>query len=148
MAKKMNTLEDLLVDQLKDLYSAEKMLTNALPKMAKAAHSKDLKEGFEKHLEQTKQQAQRIEDIFDRHGLSGTPRGKKCVGMEGLIKEGEEIMEEDMESNVRDAGLIAAAQKVEHYEIASYGTLVLSHKRSVITTRRACFSRRSKKSRW
>jgi ferritin-like metal-binding protein YciE len=122
MAKKMTNLEDLLVDQLKDLYSAEKQLVKALPKMAKAAHSKDLKKGFEEHLEQTKKQAERIEQIFESQGLNGSPKGKKCIGMEGLIKEGEEVMKEDMEADVLDAGLIAAAQKVEHYEIASYGT--------------------------
>jgi ferritin-like metal-binding protein YciE len=122
MAKKINNLEDLLVDQLKDLYSAENQLVKALPKMAKAANSQDLKKGFEKHLEETKRQAERIEQIFDKHGLSGSPKGKKCVGMEGLIKEGEEILKENIDPDALDAGLIAAAQKVEHYEIASYGT--------------------------
>jgi ferritin-like metal-binding protein YciE len=122
MAKKVTHLEQLLVDQLKDLYSAEKQLVKALPKMAKAASSADLKRSFEQHLEVTKMQADRIEEIFNNEGLEGSPRGKKCVGMEGLIKEAEEIMQEDMESDVMDAGLIAAAQKVEHYEIASYGT--------------------------
>jgi ferritin-like metal-binding protein YciE len=122
MAKKKTNLEELLVDLLKDLYSAEKQLVKALPKMAKAATSPDLKRGFEMHLEQTKTQAQRIEDIFEKHGLQGSPRGKKCVGMEGLVSEGDEVISEDMEPMVRDAGLIAAAQKVEHYEIASYGT--------------------------
>jgi ferritin-like metal-binding protein YciE len=122
MAKKVTNLEQLLVDQLKDLYSAEKQLVKALPKMAKAASSEELKRSFEQHLEVTKTQADRIEEIFNNEGLEGSPRGKKCVGMEGLIKEAEEIMEEDMESDVMDAGLIAAAQKVEHYEIASYGT--------------------------
>ena len=122
MAKKLNNLEDLLVDQLKDLYSAENMLAKALPKMAKAANSQDLKMGFEQHAEQTKKQAERIEEIFEKHGINGSPKGKKCVGMEGLIKEGEEIMKEDASKDVLDAGLIAAAQKVEHYEIAGYGT--------------------------
>jgi ferritin-like metal-binding protein YciE len=122
MAKKMTNLEDLLVDQLKDLYSAENQIVKALPKMARAAQSPDLKRGFEEHLEQTKRQAERIEQIFEKHGLNGSPRGKKCIGMEGLIKEGEEVIKEEAEPDVKDAGLIAAAQKVEHYEIASYGT--------------------------
>jgi ferritin-like metal-binding protein YciE len=122
MAKKITHLEQLLVDQLKDLYSAEKQLEKALPKMARAASSDDLKRSFEQHLEVTKTQSDRIEEIFKDKGLDGSPRGKKCIGMEGLIKEAEELMQEDMESDVLDAGLIAAAQKVEHYEIASYGT--------------------------
>jgi ferritin-like metal-binding protein YciE len=122
MAKKMSNLEDLFIDQLKDLYSAENQLIKALPKMAKASNSQDLRKGFEQHLEQTKKQASRIEEIFEKHELNGSPRGKKCIGMEGLIKEGEELLKEQMEPDVRDAGLIAAAQKVEHYEIASYGT--------------------------
>jgi ferritin-like metal-binding protein YciE len=122
MAKKVKNLEQLFVHQLKDLYSAENQLIKALPKMANAASSKDLRTGFERHLEQTKKQAERIEQIFDKNDLEGSPRGKKCVGMEGLIKEGEEVIKEDMEPDVRDAGLIAAAQKVEHYEISAYGT--------------------------
>jgi ferritin-like metal-binding protein YciE len=122
MAKKVMHLEELLVDQLKDLYSAEKQLVKALPKMARAASSDDLKKSFEQHLEVTKTQAERIEEIFDGKGLEGSPRGKKCVGMEGLINEAEEMMQEEMDSDVMDAALIAAAQKVEHYEIASYGT--------------------------
>jgi ferritin-like metal-binding protein YciE len=122
MAKKMKNLEDLLVHQLKDLYSAENQIVKALPKMAKAANSPELRRGFEDHLEQTKRQAERIEQIFEKHGLDGSPKGKKCVGMEGLIKEGEEVISEEAEPDVKDAGLIAAAQKVEHYEIASYGT--------------------------
>jgi ferritin-like metal-binding protein YciE len=122
MAKKMKNLEQLLVHQLKDLYSAENQLIKALPKMAKAANSQDLKKGFEMHLEQTKKQADRIEQIFEKHDLDGSPRGKKCVGMEGLIKEGEEVLEEEMEPDVKDAALISAAQKVEHYEISAYGT--------------------------
>ena len=121
MAKKMTSLDELYVDQLKDLYSAESQLIRALPKMAKAAGSSDLRNAFEEHLNQTKHQAQRIERIFSERG-NGSPKGKKCVAMEGLIEEGKEIMQEDMEEAVMDAGLIAAAQKVEHYEIASYGT--------------------------
>jgi len=122
MAKKMTSLDELYVDQLKDLYSAESQLIKALPKMAKAAGSSDLRNAFEEHLNQTKHQAERIERIFSERG-NGSPKGKKCVAMEGLIEEGKEIMQEDMEEAVMDAGLIAAAQKVEHYEIASYGTV-------------------------
>ena len=121
MAKKMTGLDDLYVDLLKDLYSAENQLVNALPKMAKAAASSDLQRAFEDHLKQTKHQAERIEQIFSDRG-NGSPKGKKCVAMEGLIEEGKEIIKEDMEEDVKDAGLIAAAQKVEHYEIAAYGT--------------------------
>ena len=121
MAKKMTSLDELYVDVLKDLYSAENQLVKALPKMAKAAESADLRKAFEEHLKQTKNHAERIERIFSERG-NGSPRGKKCAGMEGLIEEGKEIMQENMEAQVMDAGLIAAAQKVEHYEIASYGT--------------------------
>jgi ferritin-like metal-binding protein YciE len=121
MAKKMTSLDELYVELLKDLYSAENQLIKALPKMAKTAGSSDLRNAFEGHLKQTKHQAERIERIFSDRG-NGSPRGKKCAGMEGLIEEGKEIMQENMEEQVMDAGLIAAAQKVEHYEIASYGT--------------------------
>jgi ferritin-like metal-binding protein YciE len=120
MASKMQTLEDMYIDLLKDLYSAEKQLVKALPKIAKAAHSSELTKAFQDHLRQTEGHVERIERIFS--DLEGSPRGKKCVGMEGLIEEGSEIMKEDAEPEVMDAGLIAAAQKVEHYEIASYGT--------------------------
>jgi ferritin-like metal-binding protein YciE len=120
MASKMETLEDLYEDLLKDLYSAEKQLVKALPKMAKNADSPDLQKAFQEHLSQTEKHVERIERIFS--SLEGSPRGKKCVGMEGLIAEGEELLKEDVEPDVLDAGLIAAAQKVEHYEIASYGT--------------------------
>ena len=120
MASKMSTLEDLYMDLLKDLYSAEKQLVKALPKMAKNAQSPDLQRAFEEHLKQTEGQVERIERIFS--DMDGSPRGKKCVGMEGLIEEGNELLKEDVEPDVLDAGLIAAAQKVEHYEIASYGT--------------------------
>ena len=118
---KMKSLQDLLVDELKDLYSAENQLVKALPKMAKAATSPELRQGFEDHLEQTRGQVERLEQICDQLGVS--PKGKKCTAMEGLIEEGKELMEEDAEPAVLDAGLIAAAQKVEHYEIASYGTV-------------------------
>jgi len=121
MTKKMTSLDELYVDLLKDLYSAETQLIRALPKLAKAAGSSDLQTAFEEHLKQTKDQAERIERIFTERG-NGSPKGKKCVGMEGLIEEGKEIMQENMEEQVMDAGLIAAAQKVEHYEIAGYGT--------------------------
>jgi ferritin-like metal-binding protein YciE len=120
MASKMATLEDLYTDLLKDLYSAEKQLVKALPKMAKNVQSPDLQRAFREHLRQTEGHVERIERIFSEMG--GSPRGKKCVGMEGLIEEGNELLKEDAEPDVLDAGLIAAAQKVEHYEIASYGT--------------------------
>ena len=120
MASKMATLEDLYTDLLKDLYSAEKQLVKALPKMAKNAQSPDLQKAFQEHLRQTEGQVDRIERIFS--DMDGSPRGKKCVGMEGLIEEGNELLQEDVEPDVLDAGLIAAAQKVEHYEIAGYGT--------------------------
>lgn len=114
------TLEDLLTEELKDLYSAENQIIKALPKMAKTAQSEELRMAFEEHLEQTKQQARRIEQACDELGVS--PRGKKCVGMEGLIEEGKEVMSEDLDMDTADAGLIGAAQKVEHYEMAAYGT--------------------------
>lgn len=116
---KLESLQDLLVEQLKDLYSAENQLIKALPKMAKAASSPELRAGFEEHLEQTRKQAERIEQICEQMGIS--PKGKKCAAMEGLIEEGKELMEEDADPAVLDAGLIASAQKVEHYEMASYG---------------------------
>jgi ferritin-like metal-binding protein YciE len=115
-----NPLEELLVDQLKDLYSAENQIIKALPRMAKAASSPELKRAFERHLEETKRQVERLDQIGD--ALEVRLTGKKCKGMEGLIAEGKEIMEEDLDENAIDAGLIGAAQKVEHYEIAAYGT--------------------------
>ena len=114
-----NQLKELYVDELRDIYNAENQLIKALPKMAKAAASEDLRAGFEEHLEQTKGHAQRLEQIFT--ALGEKPSGKKCKGMEGLIEEGKEMMEEDLEDEARDAGLISAAQRVEHYEIAAYG---------------------------
>lgn len=114
-------LRELYIDELKDLYNAENQLIKALPKMAKAANSEELREGFEEHLEQTREQARRLERIFEM--LDENPRGKKCAGMEGLVKEGSEIMKEDFEDEVLDAALIGAAQRVEHYEIAAYGTV-------------------------
>src|SRR6185503_5824691 len=118
---KLTTLEDLFHHELKDLYSAENQLVKALPKMAKAATSEELREGFEEHLEQTKGQVQRLETIFQ--SLNESPKGKKCMGMEGLVKEGSEVMEQELEDAVLDAALIGAAQRVEHYEIAAYGTV-------------------------
>jgi ferritin-like metal-binding protein YciE len=120
MAAAKNPLEELLVDELKDLYSAENQIIKALPKMAKAASSPDLKRAFERHLEETRKQVERLEVIGEALEMRLT--GKKCVGMEGLIEEGKELMTEDLEDDALDAGLIGAAQKVEHYEIAAYGT--------------------------
>ena len=116
---KLETLKDLYIHELKDLYSAEKQIIKALPKMAKAAANKLLAAGFEEHFEQTKDHATRLEKILTSYDESTC--GAKCQGMEGLIKEGDEMIEEDAEDEVRDAGLIAAAQRVEHYEMAGYG---------------------------
>jgi ferritin-like metal-binding protein YciE len=116
---KMKTLHDLLVHELKDLYSAEKQITKALPKMIKAATSEDLQEALEAHLAETETQLERLDKIFAELEISS--RGVKCAGMEGLIEEGKEILEADMEDDVRDAAIIAAAQRVEHYEMAGYG---------------------------
>jgi ferritin-like metal-binding protein YciE len=114
-------LKEIFVEELKDIYSAESQLLKALPKMAKAAESNELRTGFEKHLEQTEEHVARLEQIFK--GLGEKPTGKKCVGMEGLIKEGGEAIEEDYEGEAKDSLLIGAAQRVEHYEIAAYGTV-------------------------
>lgn len=116
---KLRSLEDLLMDQLKDLYHAENQITKALPKMAKAASTPDLRDAFEEHLQQTEQQIERLEQAFAILGVKA--RGKKCEAMEGLIKEGSELIREEAEAAVKDAGLIGAAQKVEHYEMAGYG---------------------------
>jgi ferritin-like metal-binding protein YciE len=118
---KLNTLQDLFVDQLKDIYSAEKQIIQALPKMAKAAQRPEVRQAFEEHLELTKQQLERLNQVFGKMG--STPGRKKCMGMEGLIKEAEEFMGENPAPEVMDAGLIANAQRVEHYEIAAYGTV-------------------------
>ena len=112
-------LKDLYIRELKDLFSAEKQIIKALPKMAKAATNTKLVAGFKEHLDQTKEHAVRLEQILKSH--NETTRGPKCKGMEGVIKEGAEIIEEDAEHSVRDAALIAAAQRVEHYEMAGYG---------------------------
>lgn len=114
-------LKELYVDELKDIYNAENQLVKALPKMAKAATSPELRTGFEEHLEQTRGHVQRLEQIFK--ALGEKPTGKKCKGMEGLVEEGSEMMEEDFDDDVMDAALISAAQRVEHYEIAAYGTV-------------------------
>ena len=117
---KISTPRDLLVEELKDLYSAENQLVKALPKMAKAATSEELREAFQTHLQQTQVQVQRLEQIGKKLGES--MKGKKCKAMEGLVEEGKEVIEEDMEPAILDLALIGAAQKVEHYEIAGYGT--------------------------
>ena len=118
---KLETLRDLYIDQLKDLYSAENQLVEALPKMAKAATSAQLRMAFEHHLEQTKNHVKRIEQVFQN--LNGRPTGKTCKAMQGLVAEGSEAIKEDGPAEVKDAALIAAAQRVEHYEMAGYGTV-------------------------
>jgi len=119
---KENALEQLYIDELRDIYNAENQLTKALPKMAKAAMSDELRAGFEEHLEQTRGHVDRLEQVFK--DLGEKPTGKKCKGMAGLVQEGQEmIKEDDLEGAVLDAGLISAAQRVEHYEIAAYGTV-------------------------
>jgi len=117
----METLEDLYVDELKDLWSAEKQILQALPKMIKAATARGLKQGFSRHKKQTREHVRRLERIFK--SLEKSPRGKKCVGMEGLLEEGSELIKERPDPDVLDAGLISAAQHVEHYEMAGYGTV-------------------------
>jgi len=114
-------LKELYIDELRDIYNAENQLVKALPKMAKAASSDELRTGFEAHLEQTRGHVQRLEQIFKE--LGEKPSGKKCKGMEGLVAEGQEMMDEDFEDDLMDAALISAAQRVEHYEIAAYGTV-------------------------
>jgi ferritin-like metal-binding protein YciE len=117
---KLNTIEDLFHQELKDLYSAENQLVKALPKMAKAATNDELRAGFEEHLEQTKGHVERLNQIGEELGIKLS--GHKCQAMAGLVEEGSEMISEDAEDFVRDAGLIGAAQRVEHYEIAGYGT--------------------------
>src|SRR5436190_4086746 len=117
---KLKTLQDLFLHELKDLYSAENQLVKALPKMAKAATNEELKAGFEEHLEQTKGHVERLDQIAKQLDIKLT--GHKCKAMEGLVEEGAELIGEDAEDSVRDAGLIGAAQRVEHYEMAGYGT--------------------------
>jgi ferritin-like metal-binding protein YciE len=117
---KLDTLQKLYTEELRDLYNAENQLLKALPKMAKAASSEELKDAFEKHLEQTKGHVERLEQVFEE--LDERPKGKTCRAMKGLIQEGSELLEQDGDESVRDAGIIVAAQKVEHYEIAGYGS--------------------------
>jgi ferritin-like metal-binding protein YciE len=117
----LKSLEDAFLDELRDLLSAERQLTKALPKMAKGASSAPLKEAFEHHLQETERQVERLEKVFESLGKSA--RAKRCDAMEGLVEEGKELLEHEAEPAVMDALLIASAQKVEHYEIASYGTL-------------------------
>lgn len=120
--QKSQSLEDLFVDMLKDTYSAENQILKALPKMIKKTTSDELRKCFETHLQQTETQIDRLEKFAQTHDIS--LRGKKCVGMEGLIDEGKEVMDEYDEDFILDAGMIAAAQKIEHYEISAYGTLI------------------------
>jgi ferritin-like metal-binding protein YciE len=118
---KMKSLDDLLIEEMKDIYDAEQQLTKALPKMAKAANTAKLKKAFEDHLEVTKGHVDRLEQAFKQLDQKATR--KTCKAMKGLVEEGESVIEEDAEASVKDAALIAAAQKVEHYEMATYGTL-------------------------
>jgi len=116
---RLDSMENLLLHEIKDLYNAEKQLVKALPKMAKAAESDELRQLFQEHLEETKQHVQRLEQVFEKMGKSA--RGMKCKGMEGLIEEGDELISEEGDRSVKDAALIGAAQRVEHYEMAGYG---------------------------
>ena len=118
---KNSSLRELYVEELRDIYDAENQLLKALPEMAKAATSDELRSGFEEHLEQTKEHVRRLEQVLN--DLGEKAKGKKCKGMQGLVAEGKEMIEEDFEDEVKDAGLISAAQRVEHYEIAAYGTV-------------------------
>jgi ferritin-like metal-binding protein YciE len=118
---RLENLQDLYVHELKDIYSAEQQITKALPKLIKKASSQELKQSFEKHLKETEDQINRLDEIFQR--LEEKSAGQKCAGMEGLLKEGEDLLKEDASPEVLDAGMIVAAQKVEHYEIAAYGSL-------------------------
>jgi ferritin-like metal-binding protein YciE len=122
MATKMESFKDLFIHELKDLYSAESQLIEAIPMMAEAASTKKLKEAFRSHLDETKKQRQRLEKIGEMMGVD--MKGETCEGMKGLIKEGESIIKAKAEGDIKDAALITAAQKVEHYEIAGYGTAV------------------------
>jgi len=118
---KLETLKDLYIEELRDVYDAENQILKALPKMAKAASAEGLRDAFQEHEDVTKGQVDRLDQIFDR--LGSRAKGKKCKAMEGLVEEAKELMSEDAAEEVLDAGLIAAAQRVEHYEIAVYGTL-------------------------
>jgi len=116
----VGTMDELFVDELKDLYSAEKQITRALPKLVKAATSDELRQAFQSHLEETNGHVTRLEKAFEILGKS--PKGKTCVGMKGVLEEGAEVLEDTDKGEVRDAGLISAAQRVEHYEMAGYGS--------------------------
>jgi ferritin-like metal-binding protein YciE len=120
MPKKIKNLEDLFIYEIKDLYSAEKQLITALPRMAKQAEDEELKSAFETHLEETRKQKEKLEKVFEL--LEMKPAAKKCEAMAGLIEEGKELLDEDATPETKDAGLIACAQKIEHYEISGYGT--------------------------
>jgi ferritin-like metal-binding protein YciE len=115
----VKTIDELLLDELKDLYSAEKQITKSLPKLAKAATSPDLKQAFQRHLQETHGQIERLDRVFEILGKS--PKGKMCHGMKGVLEEGSEVLDETEKGAVRDAALISAAQRVEHYEMAGYG---------------------------
>ncbi len=117
----MESLHDLFVNELRDLYNAENQILKALPKMAKSCSSEELRQALEEHLEQTRGHVERLEQIFEKLGLKA--RGKKCAAMEGIIEEGKDLMDEDLEEAVLDAAIIESAQKVEHYEMAGYGTV-------------------------
>ena len=118
---RIESLHDLFVNELRDLYNAENQLVKALPRMAKAASSDDLRQALEDHLEQTRGHVERLEQVFERLGLKA--KGKKCEAMEGIIEEGKNLLAEDLEPAILDAGIIGGAQKVEHYEMAGYGTV-------------------------
>jgi ferritin-like metal-binding protein YciE len=118
---KLNSLHDLYLNELRDLYNAEQRIIKALPKMVEAASSPELQQAFESHLQQTRVQTQRLEQIFEK--LGEPAKGQKCKGIEGIIDEGEDLMDEDAPPAVADAALISSAQRVEHYEIAGYGTV-------------------------
>lgn len=117
----VNTIEKLFVDELKDLYSAENQITKALPKLAKASSSQELKTAFESHLKETEGHVERLEQIFEM--LEVSPKGKTCAGMKGLLEEGKEVLEETEGGAIRDVAMISAAQRVEHYEMAGYGSV-------------------------
>lgn len=121
MPNKLESLNDLFVDELRDLYNAENQLVKALPKMARAAESSDLRNALEEHLNQTKTQIQRLDKVFQ--SLDVPERGKECAGMKGIIQEGQQLLKEKASPAVKDAGIVTAAQKTEHYEIASYGSV-------------------------
>jgi ferritin-like metal-binding protein YciE len=118
---KLGSMDDLFKMELQDLYSAEQMILKALPKMSKATSSSELRDAFQQHFEETKHQVERLEQIFETIGES--PKAHKCKAMQGIIEEGEEVLKESAEESVKDAALIGAAQRVEHYEMAAYGCL-------------------------